>query len=99
MSCMNASPSRRSRLMESEVVFSTVISPSRRDSFGDDATTLVGRDAFLLQCVTVANRDCAVLHRLAIYRDAERRSGFVVSTLTAGDRPRFLLQSWNGTPQ
>src|SRR5437763_7101594 len=99
MSCMNASPSRRSRSMESEVVFSTVISPSRRDSFADDATNLVGRDAFLLQCVTVANRDCAVLHRLAIDRDGERRSDLVLPTVTAADRPRFVVEYWKGTPQ
>src|SRR5947207_13935613 len=99
MSCMNASPSRRSRSMESEVVFSIVISPSRRDSFADDATNLVGRDAFLLQCVTVANRDCAVLHRLAIDRDAERRSDLVLPPVTAADRPPFLVEYWNGTRQ
>src|SRR6266550_2151905 len=65
----------------------------------DVATNLVGRDAFLLQCVTVANRDCAVLHRLAIDRDAERRSDLVLPTVTAADRPRFVVEYWKGTSQ
>src|SRR3989475_3026814 len=52
----------------------------------------LGRDAHLLQRITVPHRDGAVLRGLAVDRDAERRSGLVLATVAAADRAAVVVE-------
>src|SRR3954468_4417071 len=94
---MKTSPSRRRRSMESDVDFSTAISASHcshahTDSLGDHAAHSIRGDALLLQRVTVADRHRSILHRLAIDRDAERRTDFVLPAVPSADRARLVIE-------
>src|SRR5213082_2027912 len=61
--------------------------PSGRDAPGDHATNLIGCNPLLLQRVPIANRDGAILLRLAVDRYAVRCSDLVLPSVAAADRP------------
>src|SRR4051794_7103302 len=47
----------------------------------------------LLEAITVAHGDGAVLQCLAIDGDAERRAGFVLAAIAAADGPLFVVEN------
>src|SRR4051794_26314365 len=93
---MNCSPSRRRRSMESDVAFETPIPPPTTylcaDSSSDDLAHLIRRDALLLQCVAIANRHRAILHRLTIDGEAEWSADFVLPPIPAPDGARLIIE-------
>ena len=82
---MNASPPRGAALERQR--------RSSREPLRDDrARRWSARDALLLQRVAVAHRHRAVLHRLAVDRDAERRADLVLPAIAPADRARLVVE-------
>src|SRR5687767_7049441 len=87
---MNASPSRRRAPRLRSAIGARL--GLRGNPLGDVRTELVSGNADLLERVSVTNRDRAVLRRLTIDRDAERRAHLILPTIPPADRATVVVE-------
>ena len=64
----------------------------RCDLLAYDVDQVVDRDALLLHRVAVAQRDRAVLQRVVVDGDAERRADFVLAAVAPADRAGLVVR-------